>query len=88
MTGELKAQRSTTTERMAARMYEDSLFESGRFYEDDGSELNLDLVPTPPRCLTCRKHDMGGEEYFLCTLNRADQADKDEFECGSYEPLT
>jgi hypothetical protein len=29
---------------------------------------------------------MGGEEEILCLLNRNDQRDSDEFNCGAYEP--
>jgi hypothetical protein len=37
-------------------------------------------------CLTCRMDDAGGEEQMLCLLNRNDQRDKADFECGAYEP--
>jgi hypothetical protein len=62
------------------------MFEEGRFFNDDGTEINPDLISMPGLCLTCRKKDMGGEEYVLCTLNRADQQNEDDFECSAYQP--
>ncbi|MHB8844404.1 MAG: UPF0158 family protein [Nitrospirota bacterium] len=56
------------------------------YFNDDGTEVNADLVPKPGLCLTCRKDDAGGTEEILCTLTRNDQKDEDDFECGAYEP--
>lgn len=56
----------------------------GGIFNDDGSRIDPDLVPTPPLCLSCRSYGMGGEEDILCTLNRADQADETDFKCGAY----
>jgi hypothetical protein len=56
------------------------------FFNDDGTEINSDLVPKPGLCLTCRKDDAGGKEEILCLLTRNDQKNDDEFECGAYEP--
>ena len=55
-------------------------------FNDDGSEINADLVPKPGLCLTCKKDNAGGKEEILCVLTRNDQRDDDEFECGAYEP--
>ena len=55
-------------------------------FNDDGTEINADLVPKPGLCLTCRKDNAGGKEEILCVLTRNDQRDDDEFECGAYEP--
>jgi hypothetical protein len=61
--------------------------EGGEFFNDDGTPMNPDLVPIPPLCLTCKRNEMGGEEYVLCTLTRADQVDDEgEFRCAVYEP--
>ncbi len=56
------------------------------FFNDDGTEINDDLVPKPGLCLTCRKDNAGGKEEILCVLTRHDQKDDDDFECGAYEP--
>jgi hypothetical protein len=56
------------------------------YYNDDGTELNDDLVPKPGLCLTCRKDNAGGKEEILCVLTRNDQKDDGDFECGAYEP--
>jgi hypothetical protein len=55
------------------------------FFNDDGTEINSDLVPKPGLCLTCRKDNAGGKEEILCILTRNDQKNDDEFECGAYE---
>lgn len=56
-----------------------------KFYKDDGTEVNPDLIPKPSLCITCRKDEMPSEE-ILCDLNRMDQQGNDEFICGAYEP--
>lgn len=55
------------------------------FFNDDGSEINPDLVPKPSLCLTCKEDD-NPSEYVLCTLTRADQQDEEGFRCDAYEP--
>jgi hypothetical protein len=74
-------------ERKLPVMDEDHIFEDCSFFYDDGTEINPDLVPTPPLCVTCKRNDLQGEEYILCTLTRADQADEDDFECEDYQSL-
>ena len=56
-----------------------------KFYNDDGTEVNPDLIPKPSLCISCRKDEMPGEE-ILCNLNRMDQQGDEEFICGAYEP--
>jgi len=56
------------------------------FFDDDGTEINADLVPKPGLCLTCKKDNADGKEEILCVLTRNDQKGADEFECGAYEP--
>jgi len=56
----------------------------GRFFDDDGNEIDPNLVPKPGLCLTCRNDDIPSE-YVLCILTRADQQDEDEFICFGYE---
>lgn len=53
------------------------------FYNDDGTEINPDLVPKPSLCVSCRNDDNPTEE-ILCILTRADQQDQVEFQCFAY----
>lgn len=53
------------------------------FYNDDGTEINPDLVPKPSLCVSCRNDDDPTEE-ILCILTRADQQDQVEFQCFAY----
>lgn len=55
------------------------------FFDDDGNELNPDLVAKPDLCVSCAK-DGDPDEEIVCTLTRLDQADEDEFKCHAYEP--
>lgn len=54
------------------------------YYDDDGNELNPDLIPKPGLCIICRKNDDPDEE-LLCNLTRLDQRDEQEFKCFAYE---
>jgi hypothetical protein len=54
-----------------------------RFYDDDGAEVNPDLIAKPGLCASCAKDDDPSEEPF-CTLVRLDQQGEDEFDCGAY----
>jgi hypothetical protein len=58
------------------------------FFNDDGTEINADLVSKPGLCITCKKDDAGEKEEILCILNRNDQKGEKHFECGAYEPKT
>jgi hypothetical protein len=53
------------------------------YFDDDGYEINMDLVPKPSLCLTCQNDDNPDEE-ILCNLTRADQKDSTNFECFAY----
>ncbi|NUO09943.1 MAG: hypothetical protein HUU08_14930 [Candidatus Brocadia sp.] len=53
------------------------------FYNNDGTEINPDLVPKPDLCVSCKKDDDPGEE-ILCILTRADQQDQAQFQCFAY----
>ena len=53
---------------------------------DDGTEINPDLVPKPDLCVSCKKDGQLGEEEILCNLTRADQQGEGEFRCEAYEP--
>lgn len=56
------------------------------YFNDDGTEINADLIPKPGLCLACKKDNASDREEILCTLTRNDQKDENEFECGAYEP--
>ena len=56
-----------------------------KFFNDDGTEVNPDLIPKPSLCISCRKDGLPDEE-ILCNLNRMDQQGEEEFVCGAYEP--
>lgn len=69
-------------------MYDDSIddiWENGHFRNDDGTEFDPKLVPIPELCYKCKKYGRRGEDYVLCTLNRADQQDEEDFQCGDYK---
>lgn len=58
------------------------------YYDDDGNELNPDLIPKPGLCLVCKNNFKGDPmEDMLCNLNRLDQQGEPEFKCGAYIPL-
>ena len=52
-----------------------------KYYDDNGTEFNPDLIPKPSLCIICKK-DGDPDEEKLCNLSRADQHDK-EFRCGA-----
>ena len=56
-----------------------------RYFDDDGNEVNPDLVSKPSLCVSCAKDEDPIEE-MLCNLNRLDQQGEDDFKCGAYEP--
>jgi len=57
-----------------------------KYFDDDGTEINPDLVPKPDLCISCKKDGHVGEEEILCNLTRTDQQGEDEFHCEAYEP--
>ena len=56
-----------------------------RYYNDDGTEFNPDLIPMPALCVSCSKRD-DPEEEVLCNLTRADEQGEEIFLCFAYEP--
>ncbi len=56
------------------------------YFNDDGTEINPDFYPKPGLCLICRKNTDKDEE-ILCALNRIDQRESHEFECGAFDPV-
>ena len=57
-----------------------------QFFEDEGTEINPDLIPKPDLCLICKKQD-DPEEVILCELNRIDQRNDNEFKCFAFENI-
>lgn len=55
------------------------------FFDDDGTEINPDLIAKPGLCVSCQK-DQDPNEEILCTLTRADQQGEEAFECFAFEP--
>ncbi len=57
------------------------------YFDDDGNELNHDLIPKPSLCVGCINDDTEDEnERVLCTLTRFDQNGEDEFKCFAFAP--
>ncbi len=54
------------------------------FFDDDGYEINTDLIKKPSLCITCIKDDNPNEE-LLCNMTRYDQKDDKEFKCFAYK---
>lgn len=63
---------------------EEMLFEGGGCFNDDGTEIDVDKIPIPLLCLSCRSFGKRGKENVLCTLTRADQQGEKVFQCGAY----
>ena len=57
-----------------------------KLYDDDGTEINANVVPKPPLCSMCANDTDPGQEMF-CTMNRLDQQDEPEFECDAFRPI-
>lgn len=54
------------------------------YFDDDGTELNPNLIPKPDLCVGCR-HDDDPSRHIVCTLTRLDQQEETEFICFAYE---
>jgi hypothetical protein len=54
------------------------------FFDDDGFEINTELIKKPSLCLTCMSND-DPEEDILCIMTRFDQKDNHEFVCFAYK---
>jgi hypothetical protein len=55
------------------------------YFDDDGTNINPDIIPKPDLCVSCKKDGVHGEEEILCNLTRADQQGKETFCCKAYE---
>lgn len=56
------------------------------FFDDDGYEINSDLIKKPSLCLICVHNDDPKEEP-LCNMTRFDQKDEQEFKCFAYKKI-
>ncbi len=56
------------------------------FFDDEGHEINTELIKKPTLCLTCVHDDDPKEEPF-CNMNRFDQQDEKEFQCFAYKKI-
>ncbi len=64
-----------------------STFKSGLF-NDDGSRIDIMNIPIPNLCKSCKKYQSDfWEDNVLCPLNRNDQREDQDFECGAFETL-
>jgi hypothetical protein len=83
----VKAQWHDDRQRVEQRRNGDVMTEQPKsgFFDDDGTEINPDLITKPSLCVSCRKDDDRNEE-ILCTLTRADQQGEDDFQCFAFEP--
>ncbi len=53
------------------------------FYDYDGVEFNPDEILKPPICFSCNLDNDSNQEN-LCTLNRMEVDDPDDFYCDAY----
>jgi hypothetical protein len=56
------------------------------FFNDDGFEINTELIKKPSICLICVNNDNPDEE-MLCNMTRYDQKDDAEFKCFAFIKL-
>jgi hypothetical protein len=58
-------------------------------YDDDGNKIDIEKIPIPARCLTCRSYLTDDwEENILCSLTRADRIEGgEEFKCYAYRKM-
>ncbi len=54
------------------------------FFDDDGFEINTELIKKPSLCLLCINDDNQKEE-LLCNMTRNDQRDEEEFKCFAFK---
>ena len=56
------------------------------FYNDDGTKIDPESVPIPGLCIICRKYQIDDwDENLLCLMNRHDQRNERDFNCGAFE---
>jgi hypothetical protein len=55
-------------------------------FDDDGYEINNDLIKKPTLCLTCVHADDPNEE-LLCNMTRFDQQGEPDFKCFAHKKI-
>ena len=60
--------------------------EGPKYFDDDGTEVNPNLLPKPQLCIGCIK-DIDPNEELLCNLTRLGQRNEEEFKCYAYEGI-
>ncbi len=56
------------------------------FFNDDGYEINTDLIKKPGLCMICVNDNDPNEELF-CSMTRYDQRNDKEFKCFAYKTI-
>jgi hypothetical protein len=56
------------------------------FFDDDGYEINTDLIKKPTLCMAC-VHDNDPNEEPLCNMTRFHQQEESEFKCFAYKKI-
>jgi len=57
-------------------------------FDDEGYEINPNLIKMPSLCMTCLKHShYDPKDDILCDLTRHDQNNSDNFVCHGYEKI-
>ena len=56
------------------------------YHDDDGNELNPDLIPVPGLCVVCQSYN-DPDELIECNLARLDQHNDAEFICCAFLPI-
>jgi hypothetical protein len=56
------------------------------FFDDEGYEINTDLIIKPTLCVTCIYNNDPNEEP-LCNMTRFDQQGEPEFKCFAYKKI-
>lgn len=60
----------------------------GGFFNNDGTPIDPHTVPIPDLCIICKNYqDDDPEENFLCMMNRNDQRNDPDFQCGVFEKI-
>ncbi len=58
------------------------------FFDDDGKKVDPESVPVPGLCIICKSYqEADWEENMLCLMNRSDQKNEENFECGAFQKL-
>jgi hypothetical protein len=67
---------------------DNNLREINGIYNDDGTRVDIESIPTPDFCMTCKLFYNGDAEgNILCLLNRNGQRNEPDFNCGNYESI-